>query len=717
MRYSRNMGGSFPVPLGVMEYKADYLRMLMNIRGSQLILQNCAGLIYQLTTEDEIEALIRSYFPDARDDKCKVIKSYDISQVIESLALSREDSHVSTELARIEILRRLLDIQVQARTQTEPAEENQFLAYLTKNLKLSADEKALLFALYLKAVTSELSWIGLASENLFHFVGFISCLFAINSTAITRLISPVSKLVTTGLLTLCGETLTINPRLIPAISGQIDIASFQEDSYAHDAGEVYDLNSFDVSETDLNILTSLLKSPGSCNILFYGKPGCGKTELARALIRHSGSQVLHVTAKTEGSRSARMPRLRYCTYFAQDSAIIVDEAELVMNTGESSFYYESDSTPGKSVMNNFLDSSPAKIIWILNEHAGIHESTLRRFQFKLRFERLTEIQRRNACTKMITKHRLESVIDPTLQNDLVKATFVTPGLLDNIMRTTSRLLTVSIPNTSTEIVSRLLTMHADKEEKVAGFAGLESSYDLSAINTSFPLDKVIRSIHSYFETTRAHGGGLNILLYGLPGSGKSEFAKYLAAQTGRELMVKRGSDLHNMYVGGTEKLIANAFAEVDEKKAILLIDEADTFFLAREHARQAYEISHTNEFLNRMENHRAVLICCTNLLDKFDSASLRRFHFKVQFFGLLEAKRREFFLKYFADILSEVPDETTLKPLLRRMDDLTPGDFRAVKQRCQFAVPGKLHYSELIREIESEITLKRQTGKKVIGFT
>ena len=54
---------------------------------------------------------------------------------------------------------------------------------------------------------------------------------------------------------------------------------------------------------------------------------------------------------------------------------------------------------------------------------------------------------------------------------------------------------------------------------------------------------------------------LSLCLQGPPGTGKSAFVRYLAERIGLEVVQKRASDLMSMWVGETEQLIAEAFAE------------------------------------------------------------------------------------------------------------------------------------------------------------
>jgi transitional endoplasmic reticulum ATPase len=61
---------------------------------------------------------------------------------------------------------------------------------------------------------------------------------------------------------------------------------------------------------------------------------------------------------------------------------------------------------------------------------------------------------------------------------------------------------------------------------------------------------------------------VSLLLSGPSGTGKSAFARCLAAKMGLKVLHKRGSDIFGMFVGQTEQNIAAAFAEAHEGKEV-----------------------------------------------------------------------------------------------------------------------------------------------------
>ena len=99
---------------------------------------------------------------------------------------------------------------------------------------------------------------------------------------------------------------------------------------------------------------------------------------------------------------------------------------------------------------------------------------------------------------------------------------------------------------------------------------------------------------------------------------------------GLDVIHKRTSDLFSMWDGGSEQNIAQAFAEARDCGAFLIFDEADSPLADRTGAQRSHEVSQVNDMLTWMESHPLPFACTTNLMDRLDAASLRRFTFKIQ---------------------------------------------------------------------------------------
>ena len=113
------------------------------------------------------------------------------------------------------------------------------------------------------------------------------------------------------------------------------------------------------------------------------------------------------------------------------------------------------------------------------------------------------------------------------------------------------------------------------------------------IKGSLSLDHIVEAIRNY-QTGSGNAidrPRMNLLLSGAPGTGKTEFVKYLGSALNTKVIVKMGSDLLDMYVGGTERNIRCAFEEAEAEKAILFLDEIDGLVQNRERAVRSWEVS------------------------------------------------------------------------------------------------------------------------------
>jgi SpoVK/Ycf46/Vps4 family AAA+-type ATPase len=253
-----------------------------------------------------------------------------------------------------------------------------------------------------------------------------------------------------------------------------------------------------------------------------------------------------------------------------------------------------------------------------------------------------------------------------------------------------------------------------------------ADYSLEGLNLngSVPLERIVTAVTRFRnEQNVSTSAGIdkprmNLLLSGPPGTGKTEFVKYLGKALNAKIMLKMGSDLLDMYVGGTEQNIARAFREAENQKAILFLDEVDGLLRSRQMADRRWEVTEVNELLHQMENFNGVLICATNFVDNPDPATIRRFTFKLEFNYLTDDGKLMFFRKMLGQLYPDELHEQERRRL-SMIPQLTPGDFRTVRQACYYlGNENGINAGELIDALEREYCARKssKTTGKPIGF-
>jgi hypothetical protein len=134
---------------------------------------------------------------------------------------------------------------------------------------------------------------------------------------------------------------------------------------------------------------------------------------------------------------------------------------------------------------------------------------------------------------------------------------------------------------------------------------------------------------------------LNILLFGAPGTGKTETVLQLAKASGREIMKVEISQTKSMWFGESEKNIKKIFKEYEELckscdlTPILFFNEADAILSNRKSGSNSNtaqtENAIQNILLEELENFKGIFLATTNLADNLDKAFDRRFLFKIKF--------------------------------------------------------------------------------------
>ncbi|PJG83439.1 ATP-binding protein [Caviibacterium pharyngocola] len=462
----------------------------------------------------------------------------------------------------------------------------------------------------------------------------------------------------------------------------------------------------DMREMALNYLR---KTTGNgkqgVNILLYGQPGTGKTEFATLLGQALNLETyLMAHMDKEGDVLSGKTRLENCQLAQKllaggKNLIIFDEVEDVFG---GSLLERSVAQEHKAWVNQFLENNDVPMIWISNDVNCMDNAYLRRYDLVIEMPDLPLKNKENLIKSLAGDKLSEAYVQHLAQ---VKG--LTPAIVHRGLNVVTEILPEHSEQDFAEQVIKVFnqTLTAQGYQKIAPLSdNKQADYSLDYVSCKSNIYKISEGLK---RTKRGR-----ICCYGVPGTGKTAWAKWLAQELEMKPLVVQGSDLLDMYVGGTEQNIANAFAQAKENNQLLILDEVDSFLFTRQGAQRSWERSQVNEMLTQIEKFDGLMVVSTNLLDELDPASLRRFDLKLQFDYLTESQRLALAKAQCEKLGFALNAPTQAK--IARLYHLTPGDFATVARRHRFAEFDNAE--EWADALEEECLLKKAENKRTIGF-
>lgn len=138
------------------------------------------------------------------------------------------------------------------------------------------------------------------------------------------------------------------------------------------------------------------------------------------------------------------------------------------------------------------------------------------------------------------------------------------------------------------------------------------------------------------DLIRGKGKGLNILLHGVPGVGKTSTAESVAAYTHRPLFSITCGDI-GQTAPDVERNLEAIFLLARKWGCVLLLDEADVFLAARSPGGDGVERNAlVSVFLRTLEYYSGILFLTTNRIGSFDEAFISRIHMSLYYADLDE---------------------------------------------------------------------------------
>ncbi len=218
----------------------------------------------------------------------------------------------------------------------------------------------------------------------------------------------------------------------------------------------------------------------------------------------------------------------------------------------------------------------------------------------------------------------------------------------------------------------------------------ERSYAAGEVRIVFDAssaERVAEFVRNIRGSAELMAGGVNLspslLMYGPPGCGKTEIAKYVAAQLDLPLLTARTDSLISSYLGSTAKNLRLLFEHAMSRPCVLFLDEFDAVAKLRDDQHELGELKRV--VVSLLQNIDAldsntVLVAATNHEHLLDRAIWRRFAFRLQI-GLPTLVARRTLLEQF--LAGQAPPAIPLEDLAIATEGMSGADIRTLCEEAR----------------------------------
>lgn len=380
--------------------------------------------------------------------------------------------------------------------------------------------------------------------------------------------------------------------------------------------------------------------------VLWGPPGTGKTQIAKTLANESDIRFLFKGPSDLGHSAETVRALFDEARTKAPCILFIDEFENAAKSRESGGSAEVVTELLSQMQGAKKTDRPVFVLAATNYLDTIDDAILSRFTYRIEVPSPTLEQREKLFAIFLNKYPRADFDIAEVAAELARKGGGLAGrdINDVIVRASQaaaqRALRAGTPDkvalTRDDLLKEVADMVKSRSDAVDATARWETLVlGDDTIKTLKQITTALRNMDDRLKQGIEPPRGA--VLFGPPGTGKTQIARTLANESGVQFVSATAKDVTGQYVGESTQKVAKLFADARKKApCILFIDEFDNAASSRSGSKgSGFAGEVVTQLLAEMDGVKATgrpifVLAATNYLEHIDEAVLSRFTYRVE---------------------------------------------------------------------------------------